>query len=336
MLLRRRTARVRGFTLVELLVVIAIIAVLIGLLLPAVQKVREAAARTQCMNNIKQLALAAHNFHDVYQRFPAAYAAKSPPVSAWYGAWSDVQYSTWVAPLMPFMEQDNLYKLWTNPSTPGYVDGWGSNVGGTASPNAAVIKTLICPSDAIPNPQFQVAGPSAAYPQGVYIGVCSYGVNLGTQEFPASQATPLIKDGIFHVNTQVKITDITDGTSNTLLFGERSDYEPLWKYIEPNLPDLGGYWSGWIFGGWYHWRQPLVQINYRLPASVAANRPISGAAQTDFFYKRATSYGSQHPGGCNVALCDGSVRFLSDNLPLLTLVALTTRAGGEVIEGSAF
>jgi prepilin-type processing-associated H-X9-DG protein len=222
---------------------------------------------------------------------------------------------------MPFMEQDNLYKFWTSPSTPGYVNGWGSNMGGTASPNAAVIKTLICPSDTIPSPQYQVAGPSASYPQGVYIGVTSYGVNFGTQPFTST-------DGVIYTDSLVKIPNITDGTSNTLLLGERSNLDPNWQYL--NSAPLGGYWSGWIFGGWYDLRAPLVQINYRLPASVATSPP-TGAALTALEYDRWYAYGSQHPGGCNVALCDGSVRFLSDSTPLLTLAYLTTRANGEVV-----
>src|SRR5215211_2784713 len=113
-----------AFTLIELLVVIAIIAILIGLLLPAVQKVREAAARAKCQNNMKQLGLAAHNFHDSNRRFPAAYAIPDQTQWDYYGPWvsSDKEggYSTWVAPLMPFVEQDSLYRYWTDTSVPDH------------------------------------------------------------------------------------------------------------------------------------------------------------------------------------------------------------------------
>jgi prepilin-type N-terminal cleavage/methylation domain-containing protein/prepilin-type processing-associated H-X9-DG protein len=313
----------RAFTLIELLIVIAIIAVLVGLLVPAVQKVRNAVAGIQCKNNLKQLALTAHSYHDVNKKYPAAMAVVGQP---YYGPWTDLPYSTWVAPLMPFMDQGNLYTAWiTNPQVPG----WGAN-GGPDAPNAGIIPILLCPADPSSQSQFQVAAPAPGpFPNGVYIGLSSYGVNFGTQQVPSSTATPLIQDGVFHYNSQIQLTGITDGASNTILFGERCNVEPRWRFLYPALPELGGYWSGWIFGGWYHLRQPLVEINYRLPASVETSPP-TGSILANLQNKRLGSYGSMHSGGCNMAFADGSVRFINDNLPLITLISLTTRAGGEL------
>jgi prepilin-type processing-associated H-X9-DG protein len=299
--------------LIELLVVIAIISVLVGLLLSGVQKVRAAAARAKCLNNLKQLALAAHGHHDQFQRFPAAMGLPA------LGPWPHAPYVTWAAPLFPFLEHGPLYSAWTTaPDAPGY----GKN-GGPDAPNAAVLPTLMCPADSLTAPQFQLSPPAPGpYPNGVFIGVTSYGVNAGT--------SPLSPDGVFSTNSQVRLTDITDGSSNTILFGERSNFEPRWKFLSPSAPDLGGYWSGWIYGGYFQLRQPLVGVNYRLPASVETSPP-TGAALMDLRNNRLFGYGSRHPGGCNAALGDGSVRFLSDATPIDTLIRLTTRAAGETI-----
>jgi len=316
--------------------VIAIIAILIGLLLPAVQKVREAAARAKCQNNMKQLGLAAHNYHDANGRLPAAYAIPDSTQWDYYGNWyskdPESGYSTWVAPLMPFVEQDALYRYWKDTSVPGHAAGWGSNNGtskpdANSSPNSQVIPLLMCPSDALVGPKYVWPAPTD-----LAIGLCSYGVYFGTQTVPAAKSAPLIKDGVIHYNTQFLITDIADGTSNTILFGESSHFEPNWKYLVPATPELGSYWAGWIFGGWYHIRLPLEQINWKLPASVATSPP-TGAAKTDMMNKRIYVYGSQHPGGCNVTMSDGSVRLLKDTMSVITLSALVTRAGGEVVSG---
>jgi prepilin-type N-terminal cleavage/methylation domain-containing protein len=150
---RRRVLR-SAFTLIELLVVIAIIAVLIGLLLPAVQKVREAAARAKCQSNLKQLILAAHNYHSARGYFPACFGLTVPGAAGdWYGEWSGEQYNNFVSPLFPYLEQQNLYNYWSS-----FARGWGS-WGGPTSPNAGVLPSMVCPSEDQPSPSQYVLLP---------------------------------------------------------------------------------------------------------------------------------------------------------------------------------
>jgi prepilin-type N-terminal cleavage/methylation domain-containing protein/prepilin-type processing-associated H-X9-DG protein len=309
-----------GFTLVELLVVIAIITALIGLLLPAVQKVREAANRAQCLNNLKQMALGLHNYHDAYQVFPPGQG--SPPGDSYFGYWSGPTVNSTFIAVLPFIEQGNLYDA---------VNGSGGSRS-TVSPVAQPIKTLTCPSDTLPNPPVYTASRRRNY------AMTSYGVNAGTQP-PVTSPTPLVKDGIFNWNTDVRLTDITDGASSTILLGERSHFEPLWgtfypqllTVLSPSSPSmiLGTAWSASDLSTCL---RSIERINYRLPPSVASSPPPEfGPAWNDMYYKRLSVYGSQHPGGCNLAFADGSIRFVSDSIDLITLNDLNTRAGGEVI-----
>jgi prepilin-type N-terminal cleavage/methylation domain-containing protein/prepilin-type processing-associated H-X9-DG protein len=324
----KRIAR-KAFTLIELLVVIAIIAVLIGILLPAVQKVREAAARAQCQNNLKQIALAAHNFHSAYEYFPAGEVLTigDPVFDAWIGPWSGERYPSQMIPLLPYLEQNNLANL-----EKAY---YGSILGPDAW-SAQPIKVFVCPSDALPNPAvfvFQQPGGNY-YPQGIFYGLTSYGANAGTQLRPNGPPTPIVKDGMFNFNTSVRLTDVTDGTANTLLFGEHDSGEPLWSAFYP--PNQGGpdflNFSIWSSGFNGCWRIALTQINYRLPASVQTSPPpVFSPAWNDMYNKRTYTYGSRHPGGCNMAFVDGSVHFVSQDLDLITLQSLSTKAGGEVI-----
>jgi prepilin-type N-terminal cleavage/methylation domain-containing protein/prepilin-type processing-associated H-X9-DG protein len=315
----------RGFTLIELLVVIAIIAALIGLLQPAVQKVREAAARMKCQSNLEQIALAAHSHHSTYGCFPAGASYKNPAQSAqqaWYGPWDGQPYLSVNVPLLPFLEQDALYNLYFNAPL-GYDD---------PSVAGAAIKVLACPSDYLPNPNvYALASGANTY----YYGLTSYGANWGTTA-PPTFPTPLVKDGVFEYNTKTQVTDITDGSSQTILFGEGSHYEPLFGSLQPPAktdPYYYAYLGGnWLAGLGCTARIPVDRINYMLPASISANPPARGsAAWRAAEFKRFYAYGSMHPGGCNMAFSDGAVKFVSENLTLTTLTALCTKSGGEVI-----
>jgi prepilin-type N-terminal cleavage/methylation domain-containing protein/prepilin-type processing-associated H-X9-DG protein len=279
----KRTA----FTLIELLVVVAIIAVLIGLLLPAVQKVREASARTQCTNNLKQIGLALTNFHETYHRFPSGIMAAidvgdgailrsscpkcpQPPVPGKWGSWL-----TWI---LPYMEEQNLY---------GRLDLTGREYGyclGPDSLGATVVRAYICPSDYVPKQTIQYGT--------YYFGVNSYFGNAGTKAWPVSSAS---LNGVLYYNSSVRIEEITDGTSNTLLAGERYSKDPAVQDAE--LSDT----RGWAWTNANSGEDHLGDTNW----------PINSHASTIGADPRKNNFGSGHAGGANFVLCDGSVHFLT-------------------------
>jgi prepilin-type N-terminal cleavage/methylation domain-containing protein/prepilin-type processing-associated H-X9-DG protein len=318
--MRRRHER--AFTLIELLVVIAIIAVLIGLLLPAVQKVREAANRMACTNNLKQLALAAHDHHDGKGKFPTGVHLVDYLAGGRY-----VNGTAWQVELLPYFDKENLYKKWD------YRDQRNNVAGGMDAVTAQLIKVLVCPSDPLPYPVCQFVGyptlPKYDWAIGFY-GVGSYGGNGGKRSFHPPNVT---RDGIFFQDSNVRLADVSDGASNTFLFGERSRIDPEFDGIVTQTSEAAFYplaqWGWWAAsfatGGGslpQHMLSAPVRINYQVP-------PSGGL---DEIYDRLCAYGSAHPGGANFAFADGSVRFLSNQTPLTTLQALSTRAGGEIVD----
>jgi prepilin-type N-terminal cleavage/methylation domain-containing protein/prepilin-type processing-associated H-X9-DG protein len=325
----RATNRTAAFTLIELLVVIAIIGILIALLLPAVQKIRAAAARIHCANNLKQLGLACHNYHDANQAFPSLYN----------GAW----YTPWVVPLSPYIEQDPFYQQWqaTLKTSNPYL---AQSQGGPNSLQATGIKTLICPADALPNPptaQIFAPGSNAAYPQGLTSSLTSYGPNTGTRGWASYFDSPKIDDGMFLVlnyTKPVRIADVTDGTSLTILFGEAYHRDSLWQTFSDQcmwsasqkLDDMTQM-AAWAFVDTVA-RNGSAPINWQLTPSLVGG-PFTRWSPpcSDLEFKRLGAYGSGHGGGANAVFADGSVHFLRDSLSLATLQALSTRAGGEVI-----
>ena len=328
----------RGFTLVELLVVIAIIGILIALLLPAVQSAREAARRTECTNNLKQIALAAHNYHDALRSFPPGMllSQHDPSRNRYRGA------SLFVL-LLPYLEQGNLHDQWD------FADPNG-NFGGGLESRAAKGPNLLCPSEPESENPLYYSSRLTGSSTDRYIKVTSYAGNAGTRSYhPASGF--LMTDGVFFMagpgslpepnQKPVRLADVTDGTSNTLFFGERSRHDPNYDTFAAQ----GWDWEFHFYGNWaatsssgvaHVTLSTYAPINYRLPLDFDNRAGASPPADsdTDFEYYidlRVCAFGSSHPGGANLATCDGSVRFFSETIPLMTLRALSTRQGAEVV-----
>jgi prepilin-type N-terminal cleavage/methylation domain-containing protein/prepilin-type processing-associated H-X9-DG protein len=289
-----------AFTLIELLVVIAIIAILIALLVPAVQKVRAAAARTQCVNNQKQIGLAMHNYHGTYNILPPAFNNASAP-------W---QYVSWLARILPFLEQKPLFDQIDATEKSGNYYPWNN----AAYPALAQPMTIYnCPSDD------RGAQISTIQSLGVTVAFTGYLGNSGVNY--------LTRDGVLMTDTRVRFAQITDGLSNTLLTGER-----------PPSADL---WYGWWFAGWGQagdgsadvvlGSSELTNFTYNSYTPACANntvypfRPGDVNNPCDAFH-----YWSMHTGGCNFLFCDGSVHFITYDVNNTLLNALATRAGSEV------
>jgi prepilin-type N-terminal cleavage/methylation domain-containing protein/prepilin-type processing-associated H-X9-DG protein len=328
-----RMIRRSAFTLIELLVVIAIIAVLVGLLLPAVQKVREAAARMSCTNNLKQIALAAHNYHSTFSVLPPGVnlpgfnppPANVPPAPVLGKTFSFLEA------ILPEIEGGNIYNKLNfqapnNSSTNGK---WDSqyNVGNcdvAGAPGSTIIKTFLCPSDpGITQTTFTANGGT------IYtFGANSYGGCAGTVAFFTNSMTC---DGIFFINSKVKLTDITDGTSNTIMLGERMRLDPTYNTVSGK--DFQNN-SGWA------WANSNAGFDYLFGTEVPINWVIPLGTTSDpglvFEDERFNAFGSFHTSGANFAFADGSVKFLADSTPLTILQQLGTRAGGEVINASGF
>ncbi|MGL6073862.1 MAG: DUF1559 domain-containing protein [Fimbriiglobus sp.] len=335
-MLSRFARRKQGFTLIELLVVIAIIAILIGLLLPAVQKVREAAARSQCTNNLKQQGLALQTFHDTNNRFPAAhnlgmtwytgYQRERPAAGfAANGYPNDGPFFSWAYHMAPYVEAGNI----VNNFNPKAWPWWQFMPGVPATPvntvNGKTVKVMICPSDP------RSSGSLVCPDPGGNAALTDYLAVVGRNQFKESPANG--QDGITYINSSVKITGITDGTSNTLLVGERPPSNTLY---------YGWMWAGSGDSPYFGTTDVVLGVRERSgtpSASPDYYRPGSLNDPTD---SHRYHYWSLHSGGGMWLFADGHVQFITYAAGTATtpnpaggnttvLEALATRSGGEVV-----
>jgi prepilin-type N-terminal cleavage/methylation domain-containing protein/prepilin-type processing-associated H-X9-DG protein len=327
--MNRRSA----FTLIELLVVIAIIAILIGLLLPAVQKVRDAAARTQCSNNLKQLALSAMNYESANSRFPSGI---NVPTSTQYPGQAGTLTGTavtlfgsaplpntfisWPEALFPFLEQGNLYNA-LNLTQRQYV-----NVSAAGNlPGSQPVKNLLCPADSGLGTGAVIGFDSFLWGMTSYDGCAGVGPFDFWENWSNAVANPALQ-GMFFVNSKVTITGVTDGTSNTFFFCERYHLDPA---FDAALGSPGSTIN--TYGGW-SWTNDNAMEDLTLSGGTQPiNTPFQGKSVDPFGDLRLSVYGSGHTAGANFAMVDGSVHFLTNSTPVQVLAALSTRAGGEVV-----
>ncbi len=304
---KRRVYSIRaGFTLIELLVVIAIIAILIGLLLPAVQKVREAAAKAQCQNNIKQITLAFHSYHSTHGYLPAGSFGPMPIVAPWgdaavcgscpYGHFS------WAILILPFVEAESLYKQF-NFTVPAYATTIFEN--GTERGPAGNVLNLI-PSTSMPK---SFACPSAKRTAPIN-EFKDYALQSGTGSCCPERNTTG-HNGLGWVNSQLKLTEIKDGTSNTFMIMEK-------------LHSSNQSWLNADRGS-----NHFAFVHHPSQGYVSASEPARAQPPNATFWNNRSAAGA-HTGGVTVSWADGRVGFVSNDINFTTYQAMHTRAGDEV------
>jgi prepilin-type N-terminal cleavage/methylation domain-containing protein/prepilin-type processing-associated H-X9-DG protein len=304
----RAVGRRHGFTLIELLVVIAIMAILVALLLPAVQAAREAARRTQCKNNLKQMGLALHNYHDSLRCFPPGYVAGSDDITSTTPGWG------WGVMIMPYLELSNV-SLTLNTQLP--IED-PTNTAGVLQR----LPVFLCPSDIYPDEPFAVTSDPDNTVVIVQTRPCSYAGCVGNDASEVDDNS-VPWTGVLYRNSQVRADDITDGTSSTIVIGERA-----WAQTK-------GTWVGAPQGA-------LIRAGSMNPFStVTATSAIAILAHAHWINNKTDSdgglddYGSEHSGGAQFLFADGSVRFLqSVTTPggwETTFQAMGTRNGREAI-----
>ena len=314
---RFTSKREHGFTLVELLVVIAIIGILIGMLLPAVQQVREAARRIQCANQMRQLSLAMHNYESSNMHFPPGNLHRKGGTAS-FEQRINIPGLNWSAVILPFIEQNGMFTIVTDLSSqltnPGVAHGNADCV-------MTVIPNLICPS--CPMEELNPIRPDAFGDDGDaaksnYIGIWGIEVS-GNSDYDNLAADASVYDantysGILFLESQVTFGEIADGTSNTFIIGER-DGAPIGNNTRAA--------ATWCSNNRASWSNQSLG-----PASQELNYIINTIDDNNASRRNAIS--SQHPGGSTFGLADGSVHFVNDSINGDTFEAYGTKAGGEV------
>ena len=298
--------RRKAFTLVELLVVIAIIGILIALLLPAVQAAREAARRMSCTNNLKQIGIALHNYHDTHRKLPIGWLGFTGGSADFVGqpGWA------WSTRILPFMEQQSLYDGLIDMDLP-VTDA------ANAEARVAVVSSFICPSD-VGDDVFDLMNAVDEETEGTTVitqlSKSNYPGVFGTQDIhgicepDSADYNGCRGNGIFFLNRSLAFRDITDGLSNTFLVGERWS-----KWVNST-------WTGVVPGGWHAPARVVAVASDEFPPNSEAN-----------VEQQTHNFSSYHPAGANFLLSDGHVQLITETIDLEVYNALCTRAGGEPV-----
>jgi prepilin-type N-terminal cleavage/methylation domain-containing protein len=320
-----------GFTLIELLVVIAIIAVLIALLLPAVQQAREAARRTQCRNNLKQLGLAIHNYHDTHNCFPYAYMLTLPPSQG-----PTLNACPYSIQILPYLDQAPLYQQWSPlvpaiNEAPALIPGMTPQIQGNLAVIRTVLTVFMCPSSPVPNvADYGLAPPSAPFNVSWTAARGDYSVSTGIRgdlatlayaNFPGGASGN--REGVLQVagwgGRVGRMRDVIDGTSNSALLMERTGGNQIYRKMQVDAAapaalgraNAGG-WGDFLVGE--HWPNGSL---------------YDGSVGINCNNQRSSGFHSFHVGGIHALMGDGAVKFVSENVSQFILAAIITRAKGE-------